>query len=207
MLYSTLRAMSTKVFRPILGTVEGTEYIPVNGPFLIAANHIDYLDGFFITFAILSRTNRMVRFLSETNNYWWTGGATIPVHRDDRAESLGRAERALRRGSIICIFPEGARNSATELLPGKTGLARLALWCNVPVVPIGLVGTSGTSPRESMRTYLMHGNTVKVRIGTPLTFDPVSRDLITKELLENVTTTIMHGVAAVSNKSYTASHE
>lgn len=190
------------IFRPIIGTVEGSEHIPSNGPFLLAANHIDYLDGFFITIALISRNQRMVKFLAETSNYWWTGGATIPVNPNNKAKALEQAERALGRGSIICIFPEGARNASSELLPGKTGLARLALWSNVPVIPIGLIGRSGKTSLDSIRTYIMHGNSVQVRIGEPITFLQTKREAISKPLLEQTTNTIMERVAILCNKTY-----
>ncbi len=206
MLYRTLRHHAERVFRPIIGLVEGSEHIPANGPFLLAANHIDYLDGFFITFALLSRNQRMVKFLTETKNYWWTGGAAIPVNPKNKAKALEKAERALSRGSIICIFPEGARNASGALLAGRTGIARLALWSNVPVIPVGLIGGSGETPMDSVRTYLMRGNTVRVRIGEPVTFPQTERSRIDKLLLERTMNVIMERIAVLCNKSYNHEH-
>lgn len=206
MFYGTLRHHAEHIFRPIIGTVEGAEHIPANGPFLLAANHIDYLDGFFITFAIISRNKRMVKFLTETKNYWWTGGAAIPVNPNNKAKALQQAEQALGHGSIICIFPEGARNPSNQLLPGRTGLARLALWSNVPVIPLGLIGKSGNTSMDSIRTYVMHGNSVKVRIGEPIIFPRIEREAINKPLLERTTNTIMERVATLSNKTYNHAH-
>ncbi len=202
MLYQTIRHHAERIFRPVIGTVEGAEHIPETGPFLLAANHIDYLDGFFITFALISRNKRMVKFLTETNNYWWTGGAAIPVNPNNKVRALEQAEQALGSGSIICIFPEGARNSSNALLPGKTGIARLALWNNVPVIPLGLIGGSGRSPADSLRTYVLRGNAVRVRIGKPIAFPRAERQAINKPLLEQTTDTIMEHIAILCNKTY-----
>ena len=61
------------------------------------------------------------------------------------AEALSSAAVVLHANRALGIFPEGTRSKKTEapfLLPGKTGIARLAAsYPNVPVVPIGLTGT------------------------------------------------------------------
>ena len=61
------------------------------------------------------------------------------------AQALSSAAVVLHANRALGIFPEGTRSKNTEppfLLPGKTGIARLAAsYPDVPVVPIGLTGT------------------------------------------------------------------
>ncbi len=199
MLYGFLRRLLTPLFRTAIKDVEGLEHLPEHGGYLIAANHIDYLDGFTITVAVHRRHPRLVAFLSETGNYWWTGGATIPIDWQRKAESLERAVHALRRGTVICIFPEGRRNTTDMLLPGKTGLARLALWTGLPVIPVGLVGPSGSSFAQSLRTVLRR-HAMSIRFGAPLRFSHQQGQELTKEQLTSVTTTIMERIAQLCEK-------
>ena len=60
-------------------------------------------------------------------------------------DALSSAADVLDQGRALGIFPEGTRSKRTEapfLLPGKTGVARLAAsYPNSVVVPIALLGT------------------------------------------------------------------
>ena len=70
----------------------------------------------------------------------------IETHREaGGSDALASAASILDNGKALGIFPEGTRskrNEAPFLLPGKTGVARLAAaYPHAVVVPIALVGT------------------------------------------------------------------
>lgn len=185
-----------------LGRVEGLEHIPEHGSFLIAANHIDFLDGFFITAAISKRRTTVIQFLSVTNNYWWTGGATITIPKKEKAQSLDRALHALEQGVIVAIFPEGHRNATGVLDHGKTGIARLALWSGVPVLPIGLVGPSGNSMWQSVQQTFFQKKRTTIQIGPPLYFRKNGNRQLSEQELGATTATIMTAIARLCQKTY-----
>lgn len=200
MIYRLLRRILLPLFVRRIVRADGIENLPLRGGFLLAANHIDYLDGFFIS-AIVGRDRpRLVQFLSETNNYWWTGGTTIPIEKDAKAASLQKAFSTLQEGAVICIFPEGRRNNTARLLPGRTGLARLAAWSGKPVVPIGLEGPSAPNFLTSVFTFLFRRAPITVRVGAPIIFPVRSQEELTKEELVVMTRTIMEGLGRVCEK-------
>jgi 1-acyl-sn-glycerol-3-phosphate acyltransferase len=70
----------------------------------------------------------------------------IETHREaGGSDALASAASILDNGKALGIFPEGTRSKRQEppyLLPGKTGVARLAAaYPHAVVVPMALVGT------------------------------------------------------------------
>ncbi len=201
MIYRLLHRLLLTMFLKRLSLLEGLEHLPPSGGFVIAANHIDYLDGFFLAAAIGRDGPRMLKFLSETRNYWWADGATIPVDPNNKAAALDRALAAIQAGSIICLFVEGQRNPTPRLLPGKTGAARLALKTGCPVIPLGISGLSARNFLQSVIWTFTGRSRVALRIGQPIVLPNVDADTITKPQLVSLTRTIMEGVARVAGKA------
>ncbi|MFH1171899.1 MAG: lysophospholipid acyltransferase family protein [bacterium] len=202
MSHALFRHLYFPLFHRRIRHIDGLNLLPQSGGFLIAANHIDYLDGFFLAAAIGKDRPRSIAFLSETANYWWIRGVTIPVDPSQKAAALDRALAALERGIVIGMFPEGRRNTSHELLQGKTGIARLAAWSGLPVLPIGIVGSSSRNFMGSVTTLLFRHRPVTIRIGEPLTFPKIQKEEITKPQLVAMTTTIMQALGRVCGKSY-----
>lgn len=177
--------------RTRLKSVEGIERIPPP-PYVIAANHVDFLDGFLVAAAVVHAQHSAPHFISKTNNYGWTR-ATIQVDPDDPAAILDQALDRLRQGQTMCLFVEGSRNHTPTLLPGKTGAVRLALAAGVPIVPIGL---RGPLPNTYFASSLWHlfwrPRSVTVRIGEsmrlPALANPSHEDLrrLTDELMVKI---------------------
>jgi len=76
----------------------------------------------------------------------------IPVDPNTHLLGAMKAGAAgLRRGGILCIFPEGGRSFDGELMEFKKGAAILARELSVPVVPAAIVGAYEVWPRGSNR--------------------------------------------------------
>ncbi len=75
-----------------------------------------------------------------------------------------------KRNNVI-VFPQGTRS--LRLLPGKPGLAQFALRYEVPVVPVGSMGSEEAYPSGNPWA---RGGTCRYRIGTPLTVDDALAD-------------------------------
>ena len=179
MLYQFLHAIVPPVARAVWRpTVEGIEHVPTSGPLLIASNHLSFTDSVVIPVV----APRKVVFLAKSEYFtgagikgriskaWFEGLGMVPVDRDDtRAaiNSLSIALEVLQRGEAFGIYPEGTRSRDGRLYRGRTGVAQLALTAGVPVVPVGLIGTSDLQPVDSTWPRLVK---VTVRFGEPIDF-------------------------------------
>ncbi|PYN85601.1 MAG: 1-acyl-sn-glycerol-3-phosphate acyltransferase [Candidatus Rokuibacteriota bacterium] len=126
--------------------VDGLEHLPASGPYLIAANHHNYLDGVVlgvtvpepISFLVMPRVWRATPF----HPLFHRNIRSIPIDLE-RADvgALRRALHILQEGRVVGIFPEGPFSVRGRLEPGLPGVALLALRSGVPVVPAGIRGT------------------------------------------------------------------
>jgi 1-acyl-sn-glycerol-3-phosphate acyltransferase len=87
----------------------------------------------------------------------------FPVHRGGGDEwALMHAEKLLQHGQMLGMFPEGTRSRGKGLRLAKTGVARLALAMNCPVVPMALHGPQYMFARFPHRTH------IRISIGEPI---------------------------------------
>ncbi|MFA6198129.1 MAG: lysophospholipid acyltransferase family protein [Patescibacteria group bacterium] len=186
--------------RRYIAGINGQEHIPIGNGFVIAANHIDYLDGIYIGMIISRVTNRRVYFISRTNNYRLYR-STIKIPKENKERVVVQSIERLRRGFSICYFPEGARNDQPELLPFKTGVVRTAIIGHVPVLPIGLIGPSGASYRDSILLLLRGRGRLTINIGAPISW-PAPVGELTREQLDAATGQVAETVARLSGKLY-----
>jgi 1-acyl-sn-glycerol-3-phosphate acyltransferase len=126
---------------------------------------------------------------------------TIPIDRKGKdKKALEKALDALKKGKIVGIFPEGGRTRTGKLNKGKTGVARLALWAKVPVIPIGIKG--------SYKIWSAHQKIFKfkkaiyINIGKPMYFNKYYNKKFTKKLLRKITDQIMKEIARLTNQKY-----
>jgi len=200
MRYSTAHKIFLPFFKSGFKEIKGWENIPKSGTFLIAANHIDYLDGFFVSFAFYINKNLDIYFLSKTNNYWWSA-ATLPIDYKDKQKSIDQAINYLKTGKIICNFIEGQRNPKKSLLEGKTGTMRMALMARLPVIPLGIISKVHKNYAASVIDLIRGKHKVIINIGQPVTFEKYYGQEITKELLKKLTGEVMRKIATLCQKT------
>jgi 1-acyl-sn-glycerol-3-phosphate acyltransferase len=138
----------------LLGKLEITGSIPPelrDQPLLIAANHIGMFDPFVLT-AALREAGVNPRFmltagLLDTPVIGWglRQGGSIRVDRGKAnvIEAFDRATAALRdTPGPVLVYPEGRVSRDPGLWPerGKTGVARMALTGDIPVLAISQWG-------------------------------------------------------------------
>jgi long-chain acyl-CoA synthetase len=137
----------------------GLEHLPEKGPYLICPNHQSYLDPFVLTSVLSYRIFRRMFFVGYSvffNRRFMKLFARLTniVPIDPDAQLL-RAMKAgafgLRKGLILCIFPEGGRTFDGELQEFKKGAAILSRELAVPIVPVAIEGTYQVWPRDSLR--------------------------------------------------------
>ena len=96
---------------------------------------------------------------------------------------------------MIC----SAVDPLTRLLPGKTGVARLALAAGVPIVPVGLSGTGLSLPPEVYpRLELLRPparTPIRIRFGAPISMAEYAERTQDRELWREVTERVMEAIA------------
>lgn len=181
-------------------SMEGLENIPKKGPALLAFNHIAYLDPLAAAYAV-DRVGRRPRFLAKSELFqdkkisWILRGAGQIEVRRGTAEApmaLDKAVDALERGEVVVVFPEGTITDDPELNPttAKTGIVRLSLLANVPVIPAALWGTANVWPKD-FAPSLRPRQDLCVRIGKPLDItgsieDPASWAAAGRQIMEAI---------------------
>jgi 1-acyl-sn-glycerol-3-phosphate acyltransferase len=186
--------------------VEGLENVPRKGPAIIAANHLSFLDSFFIPLMI---KRRKVTYLAKADyfNSWKTAWffrmvGQIPIERDDKSqarEALRAGVDVLKAGNLLGIYPEGTRSADGRLYRGRTGVARLALAAHVPVVPCGLIGTQEVMPKNAKLPRLRHV-TIVVSFGKPLDFSSLAGKERDRNVLRSVTDDVMDAIVGLSSQ-------
>lgn len=165
------RAMDWKV------SVDGTEHIPREGPAIIAANHVSFLDFIFLGWAAHQR-QRFVRFMAIRSAFdhpvsgpLLRGMRHIPVDRErDPARAFDTAIDALRRGDVVGLHPDGRINRSAIRRPGKTGAVRMALETGAPLIPAAVWGTQSFLQPGARRKFPRHV-AVTVQMGGALELD------------------------------------
>lgn len=183
---------------------EGLEHIPEVGPVLVACNHISYLDPIYIG-VFMHRRGRIPRFLAK-QDLWripvigrvMAGAGQIPVHRGsaEAGESLVYAEQALAEGKAVLIYPEGTVTRDPNYWPmvAHTGVARLALHSDVPVVPVANWGAHRVYDHYGKRFRPLPRTDVIVRAGPPIDLSDFQRRPVDGPLLRAVTDRVMGDV-------------
>src|SRR3989442_14042486 len=148
--------------------VDGLENLPSSGPYLLAANHHNYLDGIVlgvatpepISFLVMPRVWRATPLHPIFHRH--VGSIPINLERPD-VGALRRAPHLLQDGGVVGIFPEGPFSVRGRLEPGLPGVALLALRSGVPVVPAGIRGTY--EALAGRRAYIPRRVPLGVRFG------------------------------------------
>lgn len=161
------------------------EYIPKEGPVIIAGNHIHLFDQ---CLPILS-TRRMIHYMAKREYFdgkmaWFFKSAgCISVDRNNKENAKNATKEAkelLKKGYAVGIFPEGTRNKTNELLlPFKMGAVKMAKETNATIVPFVITGK-----------YKFWNNNLKVTFLKPFKVDDMSlesaneylRNMMLKEL-------------------------
>ncbi|HVP27757.1 MAG TPA: lysophospholipid acyltransferase family protein [Myxococcota bacterium] len=148
-------------------TVEGRERVRPGVAYVMVSNHQSLLDilvlfRLFVHFKWVSKIeNFRIPFIGwnmRLNRY-------IQLKRGDRAsviQMMEAAEKTLRAGNPIMMFPEGTRSVDGRLRAFKTGAFELAKKVGVPVLPIVLEGTGNALPK---RGFVLQGrHPIRLRV-------------------------------------------
>jgi 1-acyl-sn-glycerol-3-phosphate acyltransferase len=203
------------ILSPILRTLfrpkaDGLENIPLDGPAILASNHLSFSDSIFLPLVV----PRRVTFLAKSDYFvargvkgrlkaaFFKGVGQLPVDRSGGRASqaaLETAKRVLAEGKLLGIYPEGTRSPDGRLYRGKTGVARMALEAGVKVIPCAMVNTFEVQPPGKVLPKVMP---VRMRIGKPLDFSRYAGMQDDRFVLRSMTDEIMYELMQLSGQEY-----
>lgn len=190
-------------------TVQGTEHLPSDRPFILCSNHQSHMDSG----ALLVATGRSFSdfTLIAAKDIWSSNsfGARVfrntlkllPIDRDMRGMQIRRfysecARCVAETGSNLLIFPEGTRSrTGAPAEHWQTGAAGLAFYTGLPIVPAYLSGTFKAMPPGKV---LPRPFRVSVRFGRPLEPEPDRRLAFRRNACEDLTRRLKEAILGMA---------
>lgn len=155
------------------GEACGKENIPKEGPFIIAANHVSFLDPPFLGACIERPLRPFARDTLFKGVLKWLlnqlNCIAIKREADSDVSALKQVFKTLKDGEGILLFPEGTRSANGKLQPPKRGVGMIACKAQVPVIPTRIFGAFEAMGRNSKT--IDFNSTLKIVYGKPIAPD------------------------------------
>jgi 1-acyl-sn-glycerol-3-phosphate acyltransferase len=126
--------------------ITGRKNVPRGKPYIVAINHVSLYEAPFIgvfwpeQLEVMGAVDVWSKPGQNILARLWGG---IPVHRGEYDRALfDKVLAALAAGYPLLIAPEGGRSHKPGMREAKPGIAYLAEQSGVPVIPVGIVGTT-----------------------------------------------------------------
>ncbi len=150
--------------------VIGLENFPLQGSVILAANHVTNFDVFPMQFALprpIFFMGKAELFRNPLLDLFLRNLSGFPVQRGEKDQwAMRRAAKVLKHGQTLGMFPEGKRSKGKGLAVAKTGVARLAIEANCPIVLVAVTGSDKFFKRFPQRAR------VRIEFLPPLTPRP-----------------------------------
>jgi 1-acyl-sn-glycerol-3-phosphate acyltransferase len=148
------------------------------GSYIITGNHVGRLEAFLVI--LLADRDDIILLLAEKYRQYavWRYFARkvdgIWVNRFDADfQALREVLKRLKKGEVLAIAPEGTRSQTEALLPGKSGAAYLAAKADVPIIPVGIVGTEDRVVKYRLKR--LKRLDITARVGQPYRLPPMPK--------------------------------
>lgn len=200
-----LRPLMFLLLRP---RITGREHVPLEGPVVLASNHLSFIDSIVIPLAAPRRVAYLAKaeyFTGRGFGGWvtrtlFTALGAHPVERQTQRAAqaaLDTALEILQGGTAFGLYPEGTRSKDGRLARGKTGVAWLALTADCPVVPVAVAGTDRVQP---VGARWPRPHRISITFGEPLTFPEQRGRAGRNQARRAVTDRIMVAIAELSGQ-------
>ena len=195
------------VFRP---WVKGVDNIPKTGPAIVVCNHVSFVDSVFLPLVL----PRQMSFLAKSDYFtgkgvkgfitrtFMTAAGQLPIDRTGgkaSEASLNTGLRVVSEGRLLGIYPEGTRSSDGRMYRGRTGVARMVLEAQVPVIPAAVIGTREVMPLGAKFPTVKR---VGIVVGKPLDFSRFEGMEGDRFVLRAITDEIIYEMNRLSQQEY-----
>jgi len=161
------------------GEIEGLQHIPQSGGFIIACNHVSFLDPPAIGALVrrpISYFARDTLFKPGFMDWLLRSLNSIPVKRDSGSDisAMKRTLNLLKKEKEgLLFFPEGTRSLDGKLQKAQPGIGLIACKTAVPIIPVRIYGMDRALGKTQKRLDL--SRPVSIRFGAPIfpeSYDP-----------------------------------
>ncbi|MEI6289630.1 MAG: lysophospholipid acyltransferase family protein [Chloroflexota bacterium] len=155
--------------------VTGAENVPYGKPYVVAINHLSLFDPPLA----LAFWPEMVEAMGAVDIWNKPGQGqlvrmyhAIPVHRGEYDRELfDKVLSVLASGRPLLLAPEGGRSHSIGMKQARPGVAYIIEKAGVPVVPVGIVGTTDDFFKKAIKG---ERRLLEMNIGEPFLLPPVS---------------------------------
>jgi acyl-[acyl-carrier-protein]-phospholipid O-acyltransferase / long-chain-fatty-acid--[acyl-carrier-protein] ligase len=170
----------------------GLERLPASGGVLLISNHITYVDVVVLQLVC----PRPIRFVGHKGlrrnpffNWCFDVSGSIALSEQSPEEGREAAVRALQRGEVVCLCPEGHISRTGQLMEIKSGFELIARSADAPVIAASIDGLWGSIFSFAGNKYLWKSprlmpTPVFIAFGHPHPPETVSTSWARRELLD-----------------------
>lgn len=184
--------------------VRGYENLPQEGNFVIATNHLGFVDAamafyaldrwdLFIPVAEKWELNPFLRWLGKYFNFVFIDRFNPDI------KALRKIMKLMEEGNNLVIAPEGTRSRVGSMNEGKPGVSYLAARLGYPIVPVALAGTEDKVVFGNLKR--LRRSHISATAGPAFTLPPLpktNRDAALKQYTDE----IMCRIAALLPEKY-----
>lgn len=175
---ATVQAWAQRMLQVLGIGLEVRGSTPGQGPLMLVANHISWLD------ILVMHAARHCRFVSKSDVQHWpligrlaTAAGTLYIARESRRDAMRvvhRMAECLINGDILAVFPEGTTSDGVSLLPFHANLIQAAISADAPVLPVGLSFIDAGTGQTSLTPCYIGDDTLVGSLWRTLTGPPIS---------------------------------
>jgi 1-acyl-sn-glycerol-3-phosphate acyltransferase len=178
--------------------IEGLENVPKEGAFLLASNHLSFLDPP----ALGCRLPRNLHYFARDSLFKGPLGLlirslnSIPVNRSQLdLATLRRVLKVLKEGHPLLVFPEGTRSEDGNLGEGKKGIGMLVAKSQVPVLPARVFGSYEIMGKG--KSFPRIGRKLRLRYGALLDLSDLDPGGKGGERYEKISQSVMAAISEI----------
>jgi 1-acyl-sn-glycerol-3-phosphate acyltransferase len=200
-----IRVLLGLIFR-ILAPIKitGKKNVPLGKAYLVAINHVSLFEAPFIgvfwpeQLEVMGAVDVWSRPGQNILAQLWGG---IPVHRGEYDRAVfDNILATLAAGHPLLIAPEGGRSHHPGLRQGKPGIAYLAEQSGLPVIPVGIVGTTDDFWHQASKGKRPK---LEMHIGKPIILPAVEgRGMVRRASRQRNTDLVMRTIAGLLPENY-----